>query len=191
MLYAWAAALGYVALAGAWSVRGEGVAEAPLVARALVWISWAGGSAAWVASRNVEEEETRLGLTALAALRGASPRAYQVARTSATVMLVARTVGLPAVVASVCVAALGGVSGSRPGLSLVGATIVYALLFGVVFGSVARLSSSVSPRHGRVVFVALVLGPEMLRTVMGDVPALVSGFAELIDLLLGVGSASA
>jgi hypothetical protein len=190
-LYAWAAALGYVALAGAWSVRGESVAEAQLVARARVWISWAGGTAAWVAARNVEVEETRLGLTGLAALRGASPRAYLVARVAATMMLVARVVGLPAVAAAVCVAALGGISAVRVGPSVVGATLMYALIFGVVFGGAARLASSVSPRHGRVVFVALVLGPEVLRGAIGDVPGLVSGFAELIDLLFGVGSASA
>jgi hypothetical protein len=178
-------------MAGAWSVRGESVSEAHLVARALVWISWAGGSAAWVAARNVEEEETRLGLTGLAALRGASARAYLAARTAATMMLVARVVGLPAVAASVCVTALGGISAVRSGLSLVGATMAYAVLFGVVFGGAARLSSSVSPRHGRVVFAALVLGPELLRGALGDIPALASGFAELIDLLLGVGSASA
>lgn len=186
VLYAWAAATGYVALAGVWTFKGENVAAAPLVARALVWISWAAGTAAWVAARNVEDEEARLGLTGLAALRGASPQAFLVARTVATAMLVARVVGLPALVASVCVVALGRVSG----LSIIGATLVYSLLFGIVFGGVARLSSSVSPRHGRIVFVALVLGPEILRGVMGDVPGLVSGFAELIDLLFGMGGAS-
>jgi hypothetical protein len=101
-------------------------------------------------------------------------------------MLVARVVGLPAVVASIGLVALGGVSGVRPGASVVGATIVYALLFGVVFGGVARLSSSMSPRHGRIVFVALVLGPELLSA-MGDVPGLVFGFSQLIELLFGSG----
>jgi hypothetical protein len=110
-----------------------------------------------------------------------------VARVVATVVLVARVVGLPALLVSVCVAALGRASGAA---SLVGATILYALLFGVAFGGLARLSSSVSPRHGRIVFVALVLGPEILRSVLGDVPALVTGFGELIDLLFGVGGAA-
>jgi hypothetical protein len=184
VLYAWAAAIGYIALAGVWSARGENVAGAALVARVLAWISWAGGSAAWVASRHVEAEEARLGLTGLAALRGASPRAFFVARTVATVALVARVVGLPALLASVCMAVLGRASGAA---GLIGATIVYAVLFGVAFGGLARLSSGVSPRHGRLVFVALVLGPEVLRGVLGDVPALITGFGELIDLLFGVG----
>src|SRR6185503_16372721 len=117
--YAWAAAIGYVALAGAWSVKGENVAGAALVARALVWISWAGGSAAWVASRPVEEEEARLGLTGLAALRGASLRTFFVARVVATIVLVARVVGLPALFVSVCMATLGRASGAA---GLVGAT---------------------------------------------------------------------
>lgn len=186
-LYAWAAAIGYVGLAGAWSAKGEVVVGAALVARALVWISWAGGSAAWVASRPIEDQEARLGLTALAALRGASPRTFVVARALATMGLVARVVGLPALFVSVFVAVLGRAPGAA---AVVGATIVYAILFGIAFGGLARLSSSVSPRHGRIVFVALVLGPEILRGALGDVPALVTGFGYLIDLLFGVGGAA-
>lgn len=192
MLYAWAAAIGYIALVSAWSARGEGVEGAAVVDHALVWISWAGGAAAWAAARNVEAEEARLGLPSLASLRGTSPRAFFIARTVATAALVARAVALPAMLLAVCSGLLGRASGGAvTTIKTTGGVFVYALLFGIAFGGVARLSSQVSARHGRIVFVALVLGPELLRGVIGDVPTLVSGFGMLIELMTGMGSAAA
>jgi hypothetical protein len=128
----------------------------------------------------------------LAALRGASPRAFATARVVATTILVARAVGLPALVLAVFAGVLGRASSSSiAAVAVGGAVVAYSLLFGIAFGGVARLSSRVSARHGRLVFVALVLGPELLRGVLGDVPTLVSGFADLIDLMMGTGGASA
>jgi hypothetical protein len=191
-LYCWVAAVGFIALASVWSVRGEAVEGAAVVSHALAWISWAGGTAAWVAARNVEADEARLGLVSLAALRGTSPREFSMARVAATTTLVARAVGLPALVLALCAGFLGRASGGGIAVvKLAGAVLLYAVLFGVAFGGVARLSSRVSPRHGRIVFIALVLGPELLRGLFGDVPTLVSGFANLIDLVTATGSAAA
>lgn len=160
-----------------------------IVARALLWIAWAGGLAAWVLARGVEDRDDRLGVTALAALRGVSTRALSAARFAATAWLVARVVMGPGIVLSVAVAALG-----RAPLDLAAilpAVIAYAALFGAAFGGLARLASRLNPRHGRLVFVALLAGPEMLRGVFDDMPTLITGFAGLADLLLGVGGVSA
>ena len=178
-LYAWAAAIGYVSLVAAWSARTENLAASPIVARALMWISYAGALAAWTLARNVEAEGTRLGLDALAMLRGASPRA----------LASARVVAVPAVALTVAVVVLVG--STRGAIALVASVLVYALLFGATFGGLARLASRLNPRHGRLVFVALVVGPELLRGALGDdMPTFVSGFGSLLDVLLGFGVGS-
>jgi len=188
-VYAWAAALGYATLAAIWSTRGDSVSPSALVYRALVWISWAGGVSAWALARNVEDADARLGLDALAALRGASPRDVFVARIVATAAFVARTVALPGIVLCVTVAILAR---SPTSAAEIAATVlVYAILFGIVFGCLARFASHVSPRHGRIVFAALVLGPELLRSVFDDVPTLIAAFGGLIDLFLGFGGTAA
>lgn len=192
-IYAWAAAVTYLALAASWWSRGDDVGVGAIVSRALVWISWSGGVAAWVTARHVEADEARLGLDELAALRGASPRAFAGARITATMALVARVVGLPsiALTASILLLARSIAAGGAAAITLFAGAIVYSLLFGVTFGGLARLSSHLSPRHGRVLFVALALGPEVLRGVIGDVPSLVSGFGELIDLVTSSGGTAA
>ncbi len=188
-LYAWAASFAYIALAAAWSARDENIAPSAIVARALLWIAWAGGLAAWVLSRGVEARDDRLGITALAALRGVPRRALMAARVAATAWLVARVVMGPGIVLSVAVAVIDRAPGALA--ALLPAVIAYAALFGMAFGGLARLASRLNPRHGRVVFLALVLGPEMLRGVFDDMPTLVTGFSGLADLLFGVGGLSA
>jgi len=191
-IYAWAAAVTYAVLGAMWSARGDGVQSSAIVGRALVWISWAGGVAAWVTARRVEADEARLGLNELAALHGASPRAFFVARVVATMTLVARAVAFPGVLLCVLLPALTRApEGAAAGVLLAVRVVIYAMVFGAVFGGLARLSSQLSPRHGRLLFVALVIGPEVMRGVFGDLPSLVSGFGELIELLVGPGGVAA
>jgi hypothetical protein len=191
-LYAWAAAVTYVALGAAWAARGDDVSPGGIVARALIWISLAAGVVAWATARHVEADETRLGLDELAALRGASPPAFQVSRVLATMWLVVRAVAFPSVFLCLGLLAVYRASGGVAAwLFLVVRVTVYSLLFGIAFGGLSRVSSRLSPRHGRLVFVALVLLPEVMRSVFGDAPTLISGFGELIDLFVGQGGASA
>lgn len=145
--------------------------------------------AAWVLSRNVEEHDDRFGLTALAAARGVSARSLTAARFGATALLVARVVGWPG--AFLCVAV--GVITKEPAAlaTSLAAVIAYAGIFGAAFGGLARLASRLNPRHGRLVFLALVLGPEMLRSAFEDMPTPIGGFSRLIELLFAGGGISA
>jgi hypothetical protein len=64
-----------------------------------------------------------------------------------------------------------------------------AIAFGVVLGALSRWAATLSPRHGRLVLAALVVGPMAMGDSLGNVPGVVSSFGWLIDRIAAVGGA--
>lgn len=122
-----------------------------------------------------------MGLSGLWVLRGVSAPDQARARLIATIWVVAISWGLPAFVLSVWAVSLSrSVAQSFSPLPwLIGIT-AYAVCFGLVLGVLARWASRLSQQHGRLVFLALALGPHLLHSAFEDVPSVVSGLAALL-----------
>jgi len=162
-----------------------------IVVRSIGLLSWlVGGLAALSAARDLDADDTRDGIFALVAQRGYSRRMLVWARAAATVQVVARLVGTPALVL-----ALVAVLMSRSGMQTLARILLcvgivgYVALLGVVLGLLARWSAAYAPRHGRALLAAVVLGPELVKYVSERVPSVPALFGWLLEQLVRVGSA--
>jgi hypothetical protein len=178
--YAWAIALGHAGLF-AFGGAGADVRPAAVVASALRLMSIAGGVVAWGAAKDSEPSPLAQGLASLASERGIPGGEQRLARVLATMRVVARSVGFPAV----CLVLASGVwvpeAHRIPRVaSLALGVAAYALAFGVVFGALARLSALASPRQGRIVFSLLVLLPYAVPNELEHAPSIVRVFSMLI-----------
>lgn len=122
-----------------------------------------------------------MGMGGLWVLRGVSPSEQARARLVATILVVTNSLALPALLLSIWAMSLSrSVAQSfSPIPWLIGMT-AYAVCFGLVLGVVARWASRLSAQHGRLVFLALALGPHLLRSAFEDVPSVVAGLAALL-----------
>jgi hypothetical protein len=57
------------------------------------------------------------------------------------------------------------------------------VVFGLVFGALARGASWLSEKHARLVFLLLVFVPHVAHEFSGDVPSVVAGFVWFMDRL--------
>jgi hypothetical protein len=187
--YAWATALGHALVAGYLSLHGDAAGVLAIVVRGLAWVSWAAGAVAWSAARDVDEEERKSGVQGLEAARGIGPRARRVASSLATIAVVARTVAFPGL--AMAVVTLAFLHSVRLALAFVPVAFgiaLYALVFGAVFGGLARLSARLSPRQGRAVFAALVFFPYAMSEVFPGAPNVISAFSWLIERVADLGN---
>jgi len=187
--YAWATALGHALLAGYLSLHGDTPGVLAIVARGLAWVSWAAGAVAWSAARDLEQEERKSGVAALEEARGIGPRVRRVASSFVTIAVVARTVGFPGL--AMAVVTLAFLRSARLALAFLPVVLgiaLYALVFGAVFGGLARLSSRLGPRQGRAVFAFLVFFPYAMSEVFPGAPNLVSTFSWLIARVADLGN---
>jgi hypothetical protein len=186
-VYPWLICLGSAALFGL-SRDARGVRAAAVVASAVGLMSWAAGFVALEAARDAEPDDRERGLRAVASERGFSRSEQEWGRALATIRVVARSVGLPgtllALVAGACAA-----PGARVALasSLAASIAIYAVALGAVLGGTARLCARALPRHGRILFVLLMLGPSVWPSESGarapGIPAACSAVLHRISSL--------
>jgi hypothetical protein len=180
-------AMVHVALFGL-SRRSPDVRAAAVVAAAVGLMSWAGGAVAWGAAKDWEPDDRERGLMTIASERGI-PRGEQgLARAFSTMRVVARAVGLPGASLAL-VSGVAAPEGHRVAFALTLALSVaaYASFLGVVLGGIARLSALASPRHGRVLFALVVLGPYALPSELGSAPSILRVFSALLERIASLG----
>jgi hypothetical protein len=150
------------------------------VEQALVSASWAvAGLSMFAATRDLEKRDAVDGITALVAARGHDFRARARMRSVSLAVRVAVGVSLPAL----CVVLLA--SGQNPtpwSVRFVAFVIAYAVLLGTMLAALYHLFARWAPRSLRVVVLASVLGPELLRLSMFPrLPSLPAAFAWIIE----------
>jgi hypothetical protein len=160
------------------------------VVRALLWLSWlTTGVAAWSTARDLSARDDQDGITSLVLQRGHDAAALSRARSLATVSAVFSVTAPPASVLAVLAVALSdsvALATSRALFAL--GTLAYVGVLALVLGVSARWAVSLHPRRGRSVFLALILGPHLARSVWPDVPSVPALFAWLLDQLWRLGA---
>lgn len=189
-VYPWLTAVGYAALLGL-SRGAKDVRPAAVVAAALGLMSWAAGAVAFESARDAEPDDRERGLRAVASERGFSHAEQQWARAIATIRVVARAVGLP----GMALVLLAGASAPRGGhvvlvLTLAPCVAAYGLALGAVLGGVARLCARALPRHGRILFALVVLGPYALPSESGSLPSIPAAFSLALHRLGSLGESN-
>lgn len=158
-----------------------------LWARCLTTASLVAGIGALSLARDIKARDTTQGLVGLARLRGFGEGALERARTMAGALRLTTAVAVPGLlVALAAVLKLRSLPGALQGLTLVLFTLPYAALVGGSLAVLARLSSRLLPDHGRLLFLAIVLGPWLLAMGTGaTLPNLPGAFSWLIEHLAG------
>ena len=160
---------------------------AALWARALATASWVAGVGALSLARDIAARDTGSGLTSLARLRGYGDQTLERARTLAGALRLAGAIATPGLlVAMAALLRLRSVSGALLALGLGLLSLPYAALLGSALSALARLSSKLLPEYGRLLFLALVLGPWLVALgTSSPVPSLPGAFAWLLAQLSG------
>jgi hypothetical protein len=158
-----------------------------LWARCLTTASWVAGLGALSLARDLATRDEAQGVTSLARLRGFGDDVLERARTLAGAVTLFTAVAVPGVL--VAVAALlrfRTLPGVLTGLVLLLLTFAYAALLGGVLAVLARLCSKLMPQRGRLLLLAIVLGPWLLGIGTGSsVPSVPGAFAWLLARLSG------
>jgi hypothetical protein len=184
-LYGFGVGLSYAALAllGPTSLA----TSAKLWARALTIASWAAGVGALSLATDLAARDAAQGITALARLRGVSERELEQARVIAGArrLVMAVSVSGLLVVAAVLLR-FRTLHGSVAALVLALITVAYAALVGGSLAILARACSRWLPGRGRLLLLALVLGPWLFGSGTGlDVPSIPRAFGWLLEQAAG------
>jgi hypothetical protein len=176
-------AFGYAVLLAFMPNAGE--AAAGIVAQALVWLSWlVAGTAALSAARDFAALGTDDGFAALLAQRGFAASALPPARLLATALRIGRAMALPGVALAIFAGALArSSSGLFAALVLSAQVVGYSLLLAVTLAVLARWSALLQPQRARLLLVALVLVPELVRGTWSGVPSVPAFFGALLHQL--------
>jgi hypothetical protein len=159
--------------------------SAKLWARCLATASWVAGVGALSLATDLAGRDATQGLTSLARLRGFGEMQLERARTLAGAIRLGMTVMVPGLM--LAVAALlrfRTLRGAAVALALALLTIPYAALVGGTLSPLARACSRWLPGRGRLLLLAIVLGPWLLGSGMSaNVPSLPAAFAWLLQHL--------
>ncbi len=139
-----------------------------LVPTAATWLAWiVAAPLALSAARDRRLLDRREGLDALAAARGFSASALESARALGAMTAITTALGGPLVVLTLFTAALAGsvrLAFARLALALLAAA--FALIVGVTLGGLASICARAGRARGRLLLVALVVGPWMLADLL-------------------------
>lgn len=158
-----------------------------LWARALVTASWVAGVGALSLATDLGTRDVTQGLTGLARLRGFGERQLENARVAAGALRLSTTVLVPGLLLALAtLLRFRTLHGTAVALGLALATLPYAALVGSTLAVLGRACSGWLPGRGRLLLLALVLGPWLLGSGLGlAVPNLPSAFAWLLRHLAG------
>jgi hypothetical protein len=155
--------------------------------RCLTTASWVAGVGALSLARDLAARDAAQGLTSLARLRGFGDRVVERARTVSGALTLTVAVAAPGLlVALAALLRFRTLAGALTALALALLTVPYALLLGSVLAVLARLCSRLLPERGRMLLMAIVLGPWLLALGTGtNVPSIPGAFAWLLTQLSG------
>lgn len=158
-----------------------------LWARALATASWVAGVGALSLATELGARDATQGLTGLARLRGFGERQLENARVVAGALRLSTTVLVPGLMLALAtLLRFRTLHGTAVALGLAFATLPYALLVGCLLAALGRACSGWLPGRGRLLLLALVLGPWCLGSGLGlPIPSLPSTFAWLLRHLAG------
>lgn len=158
-----------------------------LWARALVTASWVAGVGALSLATDLGARDVTQGLTGLARLRGFGERQLEHARVAAGALRLSTTVLVPGLMLALAtLLRFRTLHGTAVALGLAFATLPYAALVGSTLAVLGRACSGWLPGRGRLLLLALVLGPWLLGSGLGlPVPNLPGAFAWLLRSLAG------
>jgi hypothetical protein len=137
--------------------------SAKLWGRALATASWVAGVGALTLATDLAARDASLGLTGLARLRGFGEPQLERARALAGAMRLSTTVLVPGLMVALAVLLrFRTLHGSVVALGLALAALPYAVLVGGTLAFLGRACSLWLPGRGRLLLLALVLGPWLL-----------------------------
>lgn len=153
--------------------------------KSLITASWVAGIGALSLARDLIERDTSQGLTGLARLRGFGAHELERARVAAGAIKLASTVAIPGgMVALTALLRWRSLTGVTSALALLLFTAAYAALFGTTLSVLARGCSKALPGRGRLLLMAVVLGPWLLASGIGvQLPSIPGGFGWLLSRL--------
>ncbi len=157
--------------------------SAKLWARALATASWVAGIGALSLATDLAARDAAQGLTGLARLRGVGERELERARSIAGALRLGTTVLVPGwMLAVALLLRFRTLHGSVVALALALLTIPYAALVGGMLAPLARACSGWLPGRGRLLLLALVLGPWLFGSGMGlPVPSVPGAWSWLLE----------
>ena len=158
-------------------------AAAELWARALGIVSWVAGIGALSLATDLSARDAALGLTGLARLRGVREHDLERARAIAGALRLSTTVLVPGLMLAVALLLrFRTLHGSLVALTLALLTLPYAALVGGTLAPLARACSGWLPGRGRLLLLALVLGPWLFGSGIGlHVPSIPGALAWLLE----------
>jgi len=147
--------------------------------------SWVAGIGALSLARDLVARDTSQGLTGLARLRGFGARELERARVYAGAIKLGSTVAVPgAMVALMALLRFRTAAGAATALGLLLFTLAYAALFGSTLSVLARACSRALPGRGRLLLLAVVLGPWLLASGIDvHLPSIPGAFSWLLKRL--------
>jgi hypothetical protein len=160
---------------------------ATLWVQCLTTASWAAGLGALSLARDLVARDETQGVTALVRLRGFGDQALERARTLSGALTLFTAVAAPGLlVAAAALLRFRTVPGALSALVLAVLTLPYAALLGGVLAVLARLCSRLLPERGRLLLLAIVLGPWLVGLGTGSpLPSLPSALSWLLTHLAG------
>jgi hypothetical protein len=172
-------------------VVGQNEAVAAVAARAVAGFSLlAGVSAGLGAARDLAVRDAEDGITAFVLERGLEQSALPAARFSAVAKRLALLVAAPSLVLALLALV------TSPSLSALGhrallclGVIGYSLVFGLVISAVAQAARLLAPAHGRLMYVALMVGPLFVHqwsSYAASIPELLAWLCDgLLEMAVG------
>jgi hypothetical protein len=156
---------------------------ANVLRNALSSASWAvAGFSALSLARDLTEREQSDGIAALIRLHGYDTRELQVSIVAAGALAIWIWVLLPfAALVAVSAPMLDGVSKVSWTMAWLSFAVLYSAALALGASMLSRGCAELYPRHGRLVLVALVLMPHVLRLSLPGFPSLPASFAWLIE----------
>jgi hypothetical protein len=153
--------------------------------RALATVSWVAGVGALTLATDLAARDASLGLTGLARLRGFGEQQLERARAVAGALRLSTTVLVPGLMVALAVLLrFRTLHGSVVAVGLALATLAYAVLVGSTLAFLGRACSSWLPGRGRLLLLAVVLGPWLLSLGLNaTVPSIPGAFGWLLHVL--------
>jgi hypothetical protein len=153
--------------------------------KCLALASWVAGVGALSLARDLSERDASQGLAGLARLRGFGARTLERARVAAGAIKLSTTVAIPGMLVSLtALLRFRSTAGAFTSLGLGLFTVAYALLVGTTLAVLARACSRALPGRGRLLLLAVVLGPWLLAAGTSlPLPSLPGAFGWLLSRL--------
>lgn len=153
--------------------------------RCLETASWVAGIGALSLATDLPGRDASQGLLGLAHLRGFDARTLERARTLAGALRLSSTIAIPGCLLAFAVGLkLRSLPGTLAALNFLLLSLLFAALVGAVLASLARAASRALPLRGRLLFLALTLGPWLASMAAGGgVPSIPGAFAWLLEHL--------